>query len=335
MRRISSLVVLVLMMSVICVLPVNAAKEVKIQHNLSIQHPWHKGLTYVKEQVEMKTNGNIKMTIYPSGILADQDWANILQQTQRNIVQMTVESTIPFATLVPEFFAFNTPFMFEDMDHLLRFLDRTPDVVNNWFQKLEGFDLEVLAVWPRAPRQLLNSKRPITTPEDIEGMKFRVPGLPLFIKVFEALGAKPVPLPTAEIYTAMQLGTVDGEDNSVGHVFDTKTCEVGKYMNIWNYMADPIIVVANKTWFDSLTADEQAIVLQATKDARDIIYKAEIEAQEHGIREMEKSGIEFTYFDDQMKQPFIEKMGPVYNEIKKLIGEEAWEEFQEISRQTK
>lgn len=324
-----------MVMLAVCFIPVNAGNEVKIQHNLSIQHPWQKGMTYIKEQVEAKTNGAIKMTIYPSGILADQSWANILEQTQKNIVQMTCEATIPWSSLVPELFAFNTPFMFNDMDHLVRFLDKNPPVINKWFKKLEKFDLVVLAVWPRDSRQLLNSKKPIKSPKDIAGMKFRVPGIPYCIKTFEAFGAKPVPLPTGEIYTAMQLGTVDGEDNSVGHVYDTKTFEVGKYMNIWDYMADAVLVVGNKKWFSSLSKNEQNIIRQASIEARSIIYKEEMALRKSAIEKMEKSGIKFTYYNEEMKKPFIAKMDPVYNELKKVVGERDWNSFVKAVKETK
>jgi len=115
---------------------------------------------------------------------------------------MTCESQVTLATLVPELFALSTPFLFDDMNHLIRFMETEPEYVKKWFAKLEDNNLKVLVYWPRGPCQLLNSKRPIISPADIAGLKFRVPGMDLFITTFEAMGAKPVPLPSGEIYTA-------------------------------------------------------------------------------------------------------------------------------------
>ncbi|ERF60619.1 TRAP transporter substrate-binding protein [Treponema socranskii] len=297
-----------------------------IQHNLPISNAWQGGFEYIKEQI-LKKHPNTKCTIYPNGQLAKGDWKIIFEQTQSNVVQMTCESQVTLATLVPELFALSTPFLFDDMNHLIRFMETEPEYVKKWFAKLEDNNLKVLVYWPRGPRQLLNSKRPIISPADIAGLKFRVPGMDLFITTFEAMGAKPVPLPSGEIYTAMQLGTVAGEDNSLQTIFTTKTFEQGKYFNVWNYMADGVLVVVNKTWYDNLPADFRAdlddIAKESTKVMLELINKGELKARE----EMAARGIKFTDFTTAMKKPWIDRMGPVYASVAKTIGEETFKKL--------
>jgi tripartite ATP-independent transporter DctP family solute receptor len=300
---------------------------IKIQHNTSAKHPWQQGFTFMKKELDAKYPGVFDITIYPNGSLAGRDWKVILEQTQTNVVQMMCESSIPFATLQKELFALNTPFLFDDMEHYLRFMNTRPEVVFDWFKKLESKDVQVLAVWPRPFRQLLNSKREIVKPEDIKGLKFRVPGLDLFVKTFEAMGAKPVPMSSGEIYTAMQLGTVVGEDNSIGTVYDFKTYEQGKYMNVWNYMADGVLVVVNKPWYESLSAEHQAAVKDIAMKAADVVYGAESELQKVATQKMTEAGIKFTYFTPEMKKPWIDLMDPVYAMIKGIIGEEVWNDY--------
>jgi len=164
----------------------------------------------------------------------------MLEQTQKGSTQMMIESSIPFATLIPELFTLNLPFSFENVEHYKRFMENPPDVVFKWFKKLEEKDVKVIGLWTRPFREVINSERPIKTPEDLKGLKFRVPGLDLFVKTWEAMGAKPIPLSSGEMYTAIQLGTVVGEDNSVNTVYSFKTYEVAKYMTIWDYMPDGI-----------------------------------------------------------------------------------------------
>jgi tripartite ATP-independent transporter DctP family solute receptor len=299
----------------------------KIQHNASNKHPWQSGFTFMQEQLEKNLPGAFKTTIYPNGSLAGRDWKVILEQTQTNVVQMMCESSIPFATLQKELFALNTPFLYDDMEHYLRFMAERPQIVFDWFKKLEAKDVQVLAVWPRPFRQLLNSKREIVAPEDIKGLKFRVPGLDLFVKTFEAMGAKPVPMSSGEIYTAMQLGTVVGEDNSIGTVYDFKTYEQGKFMNVWNYMADGVLVVVNKNWYDGLKPANQKAIKDAALEAGNVVHDAEVKLQEFATKKMTESGIKFTYFTSEMKEPWKKLMPPVYDMIRGIIGEQAWNDY--------
>ena len=299
----------------------------KIQHNSSEQHPWQQGFTYMKDELDKKFPGVFNVTIYPNGSLAGRDWKVILDQTQTDVVQMMCESSIPFATLQKELFVLNTPFLFSDMEHYLRFMSKRPDMVYKWFGKLEDKGVQVLAVWPRPFRQLLNSKRPILTPADISGLKFRVPGLDLFVKTFEAMGAKPVPMSSGEIYTAMQLGTVVGEDNSIGTVYDFKTFEQGKYFNIWNYMADGVLVVVNKDWYSGLDSKYQEGLKEVAMDAANVVYQAELDLQVKAKKNMEDFGIQFTVFDEEMKKPFKEKMAPVYKMLEEVVGPQDWAAF--------
>ncbi|HCS36141.1 MAG TPA: hypothetical protein DIW48_05510, partial [Sphaerochaeta sp.] len=189
--------------------------SMNIQHNLPQTETWQVGFEFIRAEMMKRYPEQIDSKIYPNGQLANNNWATIFEQTQENVIQMACESQVTLASLVPELFALSTPFMFEDMEHVLRFMAEKPSFVDDWFAKLETKNLKVISYWPRAPRQLLNSVRPIIVPKDIEGMRFRVPAMDLFVTTFQAMKANPVPLPSGEIYTAMQLGTVSGEDNAL------------------------------------------------------------------------------------------------------------------------
>ncbi|MBE3128788.1 MAG: TRAP transporter substrate-binding protein [Actinobacteria bacterium] len=316
---------------IVFVLLVNVAtvsmQVINIEHGLTTEHPWHKGCQFIKEQLEGRSNGELKVNIYDSYSLSQGSWSILLEQLEKNIVQMAPQSTIPYATQVEELFAFNTPFLFDDMDHVMRFMAQKPPVVDKWFSKLENKGLKVVGIWPRPCRQLINSKRPIRTPEDIKGLRFRVPELNLFVKTFEAMGAKPVPLASGEIYTAIQLGTVVGEDNSAGTIFDAKSYEVTKYMSKWNYMADLILVTVNKEWFESLPEKYQTLINEVTQEAAEVVYKESVKQEEYAMKVFEEKGIEFTYFTDEMKKSFKDLMTPIYDYLKSTIGEDDWKEF--------
>ncbi|WP_020610974.1 TRAP transporter substrate-binding protein [Sediminispirochaeta bajacaliforniensis] len=307
--------------------PHQAAVTMKIEHNLPTTQAWQDGFTYIKDEMGM-LYPNLDCTIYPNGQLAKGDWKIIFEQAQSNVVQITCESQVTLATLVPQLFALSTPFLFDDMDHLLRFMDTNPDYVQGWFDQLEEKNLKVLTYWPRGPRQLVNSRRPVVVPEDIRGLKFRVPAMDLFITTFNAMGAKPVPMPSGEIYTGIQLGTVCGEDNSLQTVCNTKTYEQCRYMNVWNYMADGVLVVVNKNWYDGLPEGFRADLDRVAKESTQVMLGLVKEREVSARRTMETYGIQFTDFTAEMKEPWKAKMGPVYASVEKLIGSQAWAKLQ-------
>ncbi len=309
--------------------------DMNIQHNLPQNETWQVGFEFIKAEMEKRYPGQINSKIYPNGQLANNNWATIFEQTQENVVQMACESQVTLASLVPELFALSTPFVFEDMEHVLRFMDQKPSFVDDWFKKLETQNLTVITYWPRAPRQLLNSRRPIIVPKDIEGMSFRVPAMDLFVTTFQALKANPVPLPSGEIYTAMQLGTVAGEDNALSTQYSTRTYEQGKYINVWNYMGDGVLVVVNKDWFEKLPADFKADLLDVAAQSTDVVLKATIEREVIAREAMAKAGIQFTDFTAEMKEPWRALMGPAYDAIKKIIGEAAWNELIAVADRTR
>lgn len=301
--------------------------KMNIEHNLPKTETWQVGFEFIQSEMMKRFPNQISSTIYPNGQLANNNWATIFEQTQENVVQMACESQVTLASLVPELFSLSTPFMFEDMQHVLRFMAEKPAFVDQWFSKLEEKNLKVIAYWPRAPRQLLNSVHPIIVPKDIEGMRFRVPAMDLFVTTFQAMKANPVPLPSGEIYTAMQLGTVSGEDNALSTVYSTRTYEQGKYMNVWNYMGDGVLVVVNKDWYDGLSDEFRTALLEVAGDSVEVVLKSTIEREKIARDAMTKAGIQFSDFTSEMKEPWRALMGPAYAAIKKTIGEKSWNEL--------
>ncbi len=306
------------------------AFDLKIQHNTPPENSaWHNGFLQLKADLEEKFKDEANITIYPAGALAKGNWVTIMEQTQSNIVQMMCESHVPLGTVVPEISAMSTPFLFDGMDHQMNFFDMKPPILQKWMKKFEEKNMVCVGWWPRPSRQNINSERKIITPEDIQGMKFRSMGVPLAIKTWNAMGAKPVPLPSGEIYTAIQLGTVSGEDNAISTVYNAKTYEPCKYFNVWDYMADGAFIVVNKSWWDELKPEVQnAITESINGKARDVVYKYYVQKEKEGREKMEEYGIIFTDFSPEMKKPWIDLMGPVYDYVKELVGgEESWNEF--------
>ncbi len=308
----------------------NGAISLKIQHNdpqpdLSA---WHQGFLSLQETLEAEYEDQVNVTIYSGGSLSKGNWKTSMEQAQNNVIQMMVESHVPWGSVVPEISALSTPFLFDGMEHQMRFFDSQPAVLQEWVKKFEEKGLVFVGWWPRPSRQNVNNQKQIVVPEDISGMKFRSMGVDLAIKTWEAMGAKPVPMPSGEIYTAIQTGTVAGEDNAISTVYNFKTFEPCKYFNKWDYMADGALIVVNKSWWYNLSPEvQETIKTSLNGSARQVVYEFYQKMEKEARTAMEDYGIVFTDFTYDMKKPWIEKMGPVYDYVKSLTGEEGWSGF--------
>jgi len=303
--------------------------KVAISHTSSLESPWEKASKKFAEIVNEESNGKFNVETYPNGSLCQRNWKIMIEMTQSGSSQIGVESITALASEVPELGTVQLPFLFNDDAHIIRFLESDAPILQKWYKKFEEKNMVVLCVAPRKFRQLINNTRLVKTPEDIKGLKFRVPDNPMFVKIFELLGAKPVPLPSGEIYSAIQLGTVVGEDNSIPVVYDFKTHEVAKYMTVWNYMGDASLVVINKDLWNSMSDEDKDIFNKAAKEwVRTNIVEDE-EYQVFARNEMEKAGVEFYDMSEAEKQPFKEMVQPLYEEYKQMLGEEDWNAFME------
>ncbi len=304
-----------------------AGIKVALSHTSSTASPWEKASLKFAEIINTQSNGKFNVETFPNGVLCQKNWSIMVEMTQAGSSQIGIESVTALASRVPELGPMQLPFLFDNDAHIEKFLETNPAIWQKWLDKFKDKNLVVLAVAPRKFRQLINNKVLVKTPADIKGLKFRVPDNPFFVKVFELIGAKPVPLPSGEIYSAIQLGTVVGEDNSVPVVYDFKTHEVAKYMTLWNYMADASIIFVNKDFYDGLTEDEKKMYHDAAKEWAKVNIAEDTAYQKLAIEEMTKAGVEFFEMPAENKVPFKEMVQPLYAETEAKAGAEDWAAF--------
>jgi TRAP-type transport system periplasmic protein len=307
----------------------SAADPIKISlsHSSSAESPWEKASLKFAEIINNESKGKFKVSTFPNGVLVQKNWQIMLEMTQAGSNQIGIESVTALASIVPEMANIQIPFLFADDAHITKFLDTNPAILQKWLKKYEEKKLVVLTVAPRKFRQLINNKRIVKTPKDIEGLKFRVPNNPMFVEIFTLLGAKPVPMSSGEIYSAIQLGTVVGEDNSIPVVYDFKTHEVAKNMTVWNYIADGSMIVINKQLWDSFPAADKALFKKAAKEwfkinvAEDELYQAK------AMVDMKKAGTVFYTMSDAEKTPFKKMIQPLYKKAEEKLGKADYAAF--------
>ncbi len=218
-----------------------------------------------KSMVESGTNGSVKVEIYPNGVLGNE--RETMEQVRDNITQSYIASGGGIAPFFPLFSIVNIPFSITDYSTAYKVYDGSfGKYLASLMEKQTGY--KVLAFGESGGFfQLTNSKRPIHSPKDMKGLKFRTMTIPIHMEFMRSLGASPTPIAWAEVYTALQTGVVDGQHNPIPIIYIGKLYEVQKYLTITNHMYTPYVWVMNRDFFNSLTDEEKKVVIEAAKVA--------------------------------------------------------------------
>jgi tripartite ATP-independent transporter DctP family solute receptor len=169
-------------------------------------------------------------------------------------------------------------------------------------------------------RELTNSKHPVTTPDDMKGIKFRVAGSKLYLETFKLLGANAVTMSFGEVFTSLQQGVIDGQENPTAIIDSSKLYEVQKYLTMWHYSFDPLVLCINKKLFDSLSPADQKAIRAAAKEA--VAYERTVSAEEEKAlpEVLQKKGMQVNNLTPAQIAVFKLKVQPVYAMAQETIG---------------
>jgi len=290
----------------------------RISHVVQEDHPSHIAFLAFKEEVEKNSNGRITVEINPNGALGGD--AQGVEMVSLNTLEATCIGADSASGFVPEIALIGLPYLFDSLDSARNSLDG--DFGAGLNELMEAQNLKVLAWGEVGFRNVSNSKREILKPEDMKGLKIRVMENPLHIELFTALGANPTPMAFTELFTALQQGTVDGQDNPISLTTTSKFYEVQKYETTTEhvYTAAPFIV--SKQYFEGLPADLQTVILDASanwvKAQRDGIT----EVDKSAIQTMEDNGMTVTVLTKEQKEPFIKAAEVIYPSVVEEYGSE-------------
>ncbi|MDC3412190.1 TRAP transporter substrate-binding protein [Aquibacillus sp. 3ASR75-11] len=297
-------------------------KTIRAGIGLNEDHPQYKGLLKFKEIVEEKTDGAIKVETYASGQLGDD--RTMTEALQLGTQEVTIPSTAPLANFVPEFSVFDFPFLFPNEEVADEVLDG--EVGQKFLDKLEDQNLVGLAYWENGFRNLTNSERPVATAADFDGLKIRTMENNLHLEAFRALGANPTPMAFTELFTAMQQGTVDGQENPFATIYLSKFYEVQDYVSNTNHIYSPFVFLMSKSFYDGLTEEQQTIVKEAAVEAGQYERKLNREANDKYLDNLIEEGMTYTEITPEARQEMIDLIQPVIDKYAKEIGEDTVQE---------
>lgn len=241
-----------------------APVTLKLGHIAEPENVYGQGADHFAKLVKERSNGEIEIKVYPSSQLGNQ--RDLVEGLGLGTVDMTLTGTAVLGNFVPEVAVFDLPFIFRDVNHAYKALDT---VGMELAKKGEQNGMITLAIWENGIRHMTNNKRPIKGPEDMKGLKVRVMEQPVYIDMMKAVGASPTPMAMSELYTALQKGVIDGQENPLGHIATKKFNEVQKYLSLTGhtYASEPLLI--SKQAWNKLTPEQQNLIRQAAIDTRD------------------------------------------------------------------
>lgn len=290
---------------------------IKLSHVVAENTPKHQGSLALKEYIEKESGGKIKVQVYPnSSLFGDKD-------EYQNLVADNVQFILPdMSKLVGNDPGFNIPampFLFETDEAANAFWDGESG--QEIFQRLEKDGVLGLAMWPNGAKHMTNEKRPITSPEDLDGLKIRTQGGQLLEAIYAELGAGSASIPFGELYTALQQGTVDGQENTFSNIESKKFDEVQKYLTIMGHTRVDYSLLTNTKFWNSLNEETKAIVQKGVEEATKVARESAKKLNDDALATLKERGdIEINELSKEEIDAFKKALAPVYKEWAETIG---------------
>lgn len=301
-----------------------APVTLKLGHIAEPENVYGQGADHFAKRVKELSNGEIDIKVYPSSQLGNQ--RDLVEGLGLGTVDMTLTGTAVMGNFVPEMAVFDLPFIFRDVNHAYKALDT---VGMDLAKKGEDQGMITLAIWENGVRHMTNNQRPIKGPEDMKGLKMRVMEQPVYIEMMKSVGASPTPMAMSELYTALQKGVIDGQENPLGHIATKRFNEVQKYLSLsgHTYAAEPLLI-SDKAW-KKLSPEQQKIIRQAAEETRDWERQLCRDLEGKFLQQIKEAGTT-QINDDVDKDAFAKATRPVWEIYSKRFGDKNIKDIQAV-----
>lgn len=291
-----------------------ATVDIKLAHNgnTNPEDPQNIGVNAFKKMVEDRSNGEINVEIYPAGQLGDA--RAIVEGIQLGTIEMGDVENGPMGGFVPEAMLWDLPFIFRDLNHAHKVLDG--EIGSQIQEKYLDVGIKHLAYNDGGFRYFTNDVRPIHTMDDLEGLKIRVMESEVMIDTLNAFGASAVPMSFGELYTALQQGVVDGQENPMNLIKSQRFYEVQDYLSLSGHFYYPRQYIASASWWNTLDEENQEIISKAALAAATIQREALVDYETKMRKDLESLGMKINKVEkDAFIETAEEKIYPSYYEV--------------------
>lgn len=263
------------------------------------------------KEVHKALKGKYEVKVYNSSQLGND--TQMLSGIKIGVLQMFEPSTI-MSTVNPLFGVFEMPYLFKDRAQVKRVIDN-PKVRHMLCDPLQAKGLHLLGFWENGFRDITNNKHPIVTPADLKGIKLRVPKGIWRVKMFQAYHANPTPMAYGDVFTALQSGVVDGQENPLSQIWSGKFYEVQKYLSLSHHVYTPAYLVAGEGWWETLPRNVQKTLTRIAEQTGDFARATGAKMDQELLRKMKK----YVKVNKVDKAAFVKASQPVYAEFEKEV----------------
>lgn len=271
---------------------------------------WWAGAEKFAELLDEKSDGRMTLNVFANEQLSGGDPAAGVEMLANGDKAFSYNSPIIYSGLDSRFSAITAPFLYADYDEADAAI--ASGGAEAYEALTEDMGIKMLGFGESGFRQVTNNKHEITEPGDLRGLKLRVAGSDLFLDIYQELGADPVSMNFAEVFTSLQTGAIDGQENPFDVIYSNGLMEVQDYLTIWNYVYDPLILGMNLDLYNSLSDEDQQIVGEAAAEANQYQIELSREREAEQLAEMEQNMTVTTLTPEQL-EVFREAMAPVYD----------------------
>lgn len=240
-----------------------AAITARIATSLPDSHPQTLGARKFAELLTERSNGEIEVQVFGNGVLGND--VNLASMLQAGTLEFNVPSTATLASLNPDFSVISLPFQFDNAAQVDAVLDGPAG--RALLDSLADKGIVGLDYWDNGFRHITNSRHPVETADDIDGLKIRTMQNELYIDMFNGLGANAIPMPVNELFTALETRTVDGQENPFTVIDSKRFYEVQRYLSQTGHAYDAQVLIASKRFIDSLSEEQQQLVRDVSREA--------------------------------------------------------------------
>ena len=289
-----------------------------LKMNISIGQNSHYGVAIdaFAREIEKRTGGRYKVQNFYSGALGAE--RESIEAVQLGTLDLTMTSTGPVPNFVPEVAILDIPFLFRDYDHARRTLDGP--IGQDMLGKFKSKNIQALAWGENGFRHMTNNRRPVNAPDDLKGLKMRTMENPVHMQAYKQFGIIPTPMAFTEVFTALQQGTVDGQENPLSVISAAKFVQVQKHITLTGHVYSPALILMNKAKWDKLSAADKQAFSEAAKEAVKA-NRARIDDDERRVvGELKAGGMNVVEVVDKSK--FQATLQPTFVEFGKKFGQD-------------
>ena len=300
-----------------------AAVTARLGHAMPESHPQATAMNKFAELAGKYTNNNVQIKVFHSALLGSDE--KMLQAVQSGTQEFYMGTLQPLSTRIKEIQVWDLPFLFANTKEVYAVLDGP--AMKKIFKQMEPTGLIGLTYTGIGFRNLSNSKHPVTKLEDIKGLKVRVMANPVALETWKTLEANAVPMAFSEVFTALEIKAIDGQENPLIHMYANKMQEVQKFISLTNHVYTTVAIVTSKKFWDGLSdADKQGLQKAATEAGllqRQLLDEGDKEV----VAKFEKAGVKVNAVSAEELKRIQDKLKPVTAKFAPQIGEDFLKEF--------